>query len=223
MISSVLILGIVAHRCYGGLELNRKQLRPYATIHRRTIRLIPSGATFIIPQSWVEWNHEYSKSLFLNPKELEAAKDTVGEFSRSYGEIVNAVVPFGSCAAHVGNDGWGKNAEGGSGSDLFMRVYVGSLNTQKIWQDIATVGKRKAVEFARKDSQVSLTGIHRGQWQGSKLSYYLFYGDYGGTAYIEFLHRTFGKQQVVIVFMYAVGMPEQQNAINSVLASFKWR
>src|SRR3972149_6742452 len=102
----------------------------HATREGRTIRLHPSGITLQIPQDWLEWNAEVHNNLHLTHRELRKVRRGHGEWDYEYARVVNAVLPFEHCAAHVGGEGWGWDAV--SFGDVQLRAYVTSLTAQEI-------------------------------------------------------------------------------------------
>ena len=58
-----------------------------------------------------------------------------------------------------------------------------------------------------------------GPWRKVALSFWLFYGDYGGTAHVEFRLRRFGDRTFVFVFMYVIENPDK--TIAGILDSFR--
>lgn len=82
----------------------------YATRQDRTIYLHPSDVSFQIPQDWLYWNTEFHNNFHLTHRELEKVRFGAGEWDSEYGDVVNSALPFEFCAAHVGGEGWGREA-----------------------------------------------------------------------------------------------------------------
>jgi hypothetical protein len=139
-----------------------------------------------------------------------ARKD--GEWDTEYNHICNAVLPFNRCAAHIGDEGWGR--EGVSYADLQVRVFDLAEPPEDIERRIdgdgATeveriTGKRPAPEHDTKT-----------EWVAIRLAYGRFYIDYGATAHVDFRLRHLGKR--TIVFMYT-DYTSQQKTIDNMLHS----
>ena len=95
--------------------------RPSATREDKKIILRPSGATFRIPQEWVEWHERFHNSLHLTREQLDAVARGDGEWDTEYASVSNTVLPFDRCCAYVGDEGWGR--QGVSYGDLQVRIY----------------------------------------------------------------------------------------------------
>jgi len=173
----------------------------YATHEGRTIYLHPSGVNFQIPEDWQSWNAEFHNNLHLTHRELTSVRFGAGEWDYEYAEIVNSALPFRYCAAHIGGEGWGREAV--SFRDLQMRVYITDSSSQEIFQGIGdralATAKRMASNFGA--PQVQFRTDQRGPWRRAVVQYSLWCGDYGGTANVEFYVRPVSKWQLVMVFM----------------------
>ena len=84
------------------------------------IRLNPSGATFKIPESWLKWHAGFKNNLHLTRAELDKVKTAEGNWDKEYAHIANELLPFSQCVAHVGGEGWGRDAV--SYADLQLRA-----------------------------------------------------------------------------------------------------
>ena len=188
--------------------------KPHAAIRGNVVRLVPSNFTFSIPDAWVQWNKSHTKSLHLSRQEIDKAEKAEGEWDRPFSEIVNSIFPIERCAAHVGGDGWGRDSA--SFGDVQMRAYVGAWSVAQIEGAVKKSGTAAASKHSNK---VSFAHSRVGQWQVSKLSYHLWYGDYGGTARIDVYARSFGKQAVALVFMYTDASDKKE--IAQIIKSFK--
>lgn len=80
----------------------------YASRQDRTIILHPSGAHFDIPPRWIDWFMEFHNNLHLTRSELARAQKGEGEWDTEYAAVVNSLLPFDSCLAHLGGEGWAK-------------------------------------------------------------------------------------------------------------------
>lgn len=186
--------------------------RPYATRDGCTIRLEPSGATFRVPQQWVNRYGEFGNNFHLSHEQLDAVAEGEGEWDTEFASVCNAALPFDRCAAHVGDDGWGR--EGVSYGDLQVRVYeIGA----SLVEDIEKKGVAEVVRILKHVPSVERDASS--PWQKYKISFFRWYFDYGATAHIDFRVRTFGARSMVFVFMYTDAQP-QGSHIASILDSF---
>lgn len=200
-------------------------MKPYATRRGRTINLHPSGATFQIPQDWMDWHNQFDHNIYLSRNDLKEAESAIGESDRTFSAIVNSVLSFDQCAVHVGSNEWSSTYVRGAGGGLQMRVYTGQVNVPEVWRRVETTGLKKAAEdyARRKGSTPSVASIQQNGWQGKKLSYELFFVDYFITDNIEFLSRQRGNQSIVIVFMYNPNDSRSERDIKRILSSFVWK
>ncbi|MEX0676472.1 MAG: hypothetical protein WD063_05320 [Pirellulales bacterium] len=189
-----------------------------AVIRGRTIELQPAGGSFQIPQHWLDWQAKYHENIHLSPTELARVRVADGEWDKEYAEIVNALLPFGACLAHLGGDGWGPNSS--SYHDVQMRVYLVELTPQQIAKRMTENGPRLASGFSKK---VSLSRSEFDNWQRLTLRYDLWYSDYGGTANVDVFARAFGKQTAVLVFMYADSLRDPRRQVAEIVHSFTWK
>lgn len=192
-----------------------------ATRSGRTIILSPSGASFDVPKDWVDWFQQFHDNFHLRAKELARVKDGSGEWDTEYAEVVNSVLPFESCMAHVGGEGWGKN--GSSFGDVQMRLYQTALGEGEIHR----MASAKGLEIAQKIAKGALLSptVTIGAWKLTTISYVLWYGDYGGTARIDFYTRTHRGQTFVLVFMYctcSISKSGENEEVKSILKSFRF-
>ena len=190
--------------------------RPSARLGGDRVTLLPSGDSFRIPKSWLDWNHRFHNNLHLSRRQLEEVRDGAGEWDREYGAVVNAVLPFDSCAAHLGGEGWGR--DGVSFGDVQMRVYTGAFDPGAIRAGALASGRARAAQFFR---SIEVDSATVGGWQMTRLQWLAWYGDYGGTAHVEVLVSQHDGRSTVVVFMYAFA-PERQRDGDIVLNSFAW-
>jgi hypothetical protein len=135
-----------------------------------------------------------------------------GEWDYEYGKVVNTVLPFEHCAAHVGGDGWGR--EGVSFGDLQMRAYFTDLGSEEILKRISGPALAAAKKLSRDfyaPGHVQTSVGEEGPWRRAIIRYSLFYGDYGGTANVEFYARPVSHYELVLVFMGS--MEDEKQAI----------
>ena len=141
--SVVLILLSVLLLDFGGSEHGARaeageQEKARAVLRGRTIEIRPEGASFEIPQDWLDWQAEFHNNIHLSPAELANVRIADSEWDTEYAEIVNALLPFGSCLAHLGDDGWGKSAA--SYGDVQMRAYLVEMRPKQIIERMAKEG-----------------------------------------------------------------------------------
>jgi hypothetical protein len=193
----------------------------FATRQGRTIRLHPSNITFQVPQSWVEWDSEFHNNFHLIHRELRSVKIAHGEWDAEYASVVNASLPFEECAAHVGGEGWGW--QGVSFGDLQVRAYVTGLSGDEVFARIKAQGFGVAQSIAERQTgsgvgrKASFSTSTEPAWQHAKISYPLWYGDYGGTAQIDFYLRDSGHYRLVIVLMGWGAEGEAASILSSVV------
>lgn len=190
----------------------------HASLRDDTIELAPLKASFQIPPAWLDWHRKYHDNVHLSARDLAKARVANGEWDNEYADIINALLPFNNCVAHVGAEGWGPN--GYSFSDVQMRVYLVDLSPNQISQRVARHGPSRALRFAKKAAVTCASFDH---WQRVTLSYPLWYTDYGGTANIDVFSRAIGNQTAVLVFMYAEPTPEMRREVATIVQSFRWK
>lgn len=188
-----------------------------ATIKDRVVRIKPTGATFEIPESWLKWHAGFKNNLHLTRAELEKIKTAEGDWDKEFSEIVNQLLPFSECAAHVGGEGWG--SEGVSFADLQMRVYVTQTSAEKVQAKMVESGKTWASKFSK---EVTVARAEGGKWRRATLSYAMWYGDYGATATIDVYAQEFGMQTAVLVFMHT-NYRGASAPLHEILRSFAWK
>jgi hypothetical protein len=215
------LLGVVFHRASFCSCNSLKAAEPasmQASLRGDAIELKPARASFHIPREWVDWHTKYHDNLHLSPTDLAEARVADGEWDKEYAEVVNALLPFNNCVAHVGGEGWGKN--GYSFGDVQMRAYVVDLSPKRISQCILKSGPSNALRFSKK---ASIRCATFDDWQRVTLSYPLWYSDYGGTANIDVFSRAIGGQTAVLVFMYAEPTAEMRHEVTTIVKSFRWK
>jgi hypothetical protein len=195
--------------------------QPRATLEDSTIRLMPSGASFKIPPRWVGMYRSNDGNLFIRPEELERAKIGVGEWFRQYAEVINTTFPFENCSVHAGGSHWG-NA---SGLALHMRAYTGKWSVEEVRTRVARLGIAGVLALDKRVSKVSFERVNLDEWQVSTLTFYLSFGDYGGTARIDFYAQSSDEHTAVLVFMSIEGDTGSSHKaeIESIVNSFSWK
>jgi hypothetical protein len=187
-----------------------KEAQRFSTRKNATIYLHPSNVSFQIPEDWLTWDSQFHNNIHLTPEELQKVHLGEGQWDYEYGEVVNSVLPFEHCAAHVGGEGWGN--EGVSFGDLQMRVYVTNLSSKEVLKRISGPALATAKRLSR---QVQSSVGSEGPWQKATIQYSLFYEDYGGIASVEFYLRPISHYQLVFVFMGSKE-DEKQSILRSV-------
>jgi hypothetical protein len=216
ILSSVLLLycGATVHDVRAEAD---EPAQARAVLRGRTIE-IPRRASFEIPQEWLDWQAEFHNAIHLSPDELAKVRVADSEWDTEYAEILNALLPFSSCVAHAGGEGWGKNAV--SYGDVQMRVYIVDVSPKQIMRRMAKVGPAQAFRYSKK---VSLSRSRFKKWQRVTLSYDLWYSDYGGTANVDVFSRVFGNQTFVLAFMYADSLQKPRGEVAQIVKSFTWK
>jgi hypothetical protein len=178
---------------------------PHAELSGNILTIHPTGMKMTIPQDWLEWNQKYSRNIHIKPNELRKVMIGSGEWDTEYANVVNAILPFESCAAHLGGEGWGR--DGVSFGDLQMRLYVLRSDVGIVENAIRNAGLDMARTIDPKGAVIYQSGVvsPSKQWRKITLAYNLFYGDYGGTAQVDFLIQRRGTTTTVIVLMHAAG------------------
>lgn len=210
----------VAAKVYTEIDLQIGDAGRFATRSGQTIQLHPSGITFQVPQDWLEWDAQFHNNFHLSHRELRSVRIGHGEWDSEYGSVVNASLPFEHCAAHVGGEGWGW--QGVSFGDLQVRAYVTSLSAEDVLLRVKMQGFRAAENIAEGQDGFAAGGkalfsasTEQG-WQQATIAYPLWYGDYGGTAPIDFYVRNAGRYRLGLVFMGRGGENEKASILNSV-------
>jgi hypothetical protein len=164
-----------------------------------------------VPQAWLDWQGEFHNNFHLTRWQLHKVRRGFSEWDSEYAQVTNAVLPFEMCAVHAGDDGWGFS--GSSFIGLQMRVYVGDWIPADLRNKVGTDGLAVANRVAKNGRTAAGT---QAEWQRDTISYEVFYGDYGGTANVDFYSRARAGKTVVFVFMYA---QEHADTIKHILES----
>jgi hypothetical protein len=191
--------------------------RPYASRHATEIALHPSGASFRIPEEWLDWHSRFRNNIHLTAQDLEAVARGAGDWDTEYASLCNAIFPFDCCAAHVGGEGWGD--QGVSFGDLQVRVYDMSEPPEGLERRFNTEGLGELRRIAPK------SGVFRremtGEWQRTLFVFDRFYYDYGATAHVDVRLHRFDERTIVFVFMYT-DHERHEGTIRTILESFRW-
>ena len=190
-----------------------------ATRSGQTITLHPSKAKFTVPAEWISWYGRFHNNLHLTAQQLESVRVATGEWDTEYATVINSVLPFQDCVAHVGGEGWGK--DGGSFGDVQLRVYVTPLSEEQVKVSISAQGLSAAQKFS--SQTLLLPTLDLDSWHRTSLKYELFYNDYGGTARVDFFTNTYEGQTFVLVFMYCdTNRFGALDEVASILRSFRF-
>jgi hypothetical protein len=201
---------------YSEVDLRIGDAGRFASRNDRTIQLHPSGVRFQIPKDWLDWDAQFHNNLHLTHGQLRSVRLGHGEWDSEYGEVVNSTLLFEDCAVHVGGEGWGWS--GVSFGDLQVRAYISELRTHQILSAISIQGFKAAQRIAERqpngDDNASLSTSTNDKWKHVEIDYPLWYGDYGGTARINFYVKDIGQYRLVMVFM-----GDNQNEKDAILNS----
>jgi len=162
------------------------------------IRLDPARLSFTLPSDMVEWHRAVGSGIHLGSKALAAVHTAEGEWDTEFSLIVNSALSFKHCMAHCGDDGWGTEAV--AFKDLQMRVYTFPVTTENTY-DCLREQSRAAALCIVGDTIVLKEHVAR-KWKMLRIAYRASYGDYGGTAVIEFWKAAAQGMDIVCVFMY---------------------
>ncbi len=192
----------------------------HSVLENTIIRIKPYNATFEIPESWLTPKpapDEHIKNLFLSWQELNEVNRIDGEhngFDEEEAQVINSVLPFEDCVAHVGDKGWGN----GLWNDLQGRVYVTNLTSEEVAARVDKQGLNKASEVFER---TSVKSNNRGKWKMQTLDILdaPSWSDFMLGEDLDFYYRPFGNKTVVIVFLHTDRFEKE---IDLILDSFKW-
>jgi hypothetical protein len=178
----------------GSLAAGVDASSPFSARKNALITLHPSRFTFEVPADWIEWNSQDRNNMHLSRDQLaDVEKPENDEWDREFARACNAALPFDRCAAHVGSEGWGKDAL--SYGDLQVRVYD-LVDTPRDLEDQIV---RAASSVVRPEEVNRETD---GVWRRVVVTYTRLHFDYEATAYVDFRVRRFSDRTLVFVFMY---------------------
>ncbi len=184
---------------------------PYSELEGNLVRTVPYGATFRIPEKWLEWKPY--PNVFLSREEIRDLTNTNG-FDSIIGEArtVASVVSLEYCAGHMGHQRW--NA--GIVSDQ-VRIYFPADTTDELASRIEN-GAMLAATSSFKKASLQTESTH-GHWRKFTIEY-LQTGEHTILfREIDFYLRRCTDKSVLFVFMHSVGGTEY---INPILESFSW-
>lgn len=187
---------------------------PYSVLEGRIIRIKPHDATFEIPESWLTPKAApvpAENNLYLSWQDLNALYWHDGDDEED-AQVINSVLSFEACAAHVGDRDWGNYFW----NDLQSRVYVVDLTPEEIAARIETHGLNEALCLFE---GAWLASESHGVWRKSTLRILDAPTHFSLTKALDFYYRPIRNKTVVFVFLHAGGFDED---INGILNSFKW-
>ncbi|MHC4527181.1 MAG: WD40 domain-containing protein, partial [Planctomycetota bacterium] len=176
---------------------------------------------FGVPQRWTTWYNEFKDNFHLSRQELDSVMQAEGEWDFEFATLVNSILPFQGCAAHVGGESWGKNSI--SFADVQLRAYLLAGGPEGIEDAVRAMSTQRPSSIfgrghATYDESFRLEQDSGSLWRKTRISYGAAYGDYGSTAHIDFRLRQFGSTAAAFVFMYT-DHKDQQGTINQILGS----
>jgi hypothetical protein len=191
-----------------------------ATRSGQTITLHPSEATFTVPAEWIFWYKKFHNNLHLTATQLDSVRIPLGVWDTEFAMVVNSVLPFQDCVAHVGGGhGWGK--DGSSFGDVQLRVYVTPFSEEQVKVSVSAQGLSAAQKFSSQASLLPTVTVDA--WHRTSLKYELFYYDDGETARVDFFTTTYENQTLVLVFTYCdTNRFGAGSEVASILSSFRF-
>jgi hypothetical protein len=187
---------------------------PFATREGRVIVLRPSNLRFKVLKDWIDWHDQSGNNLHLTWQELDQVGHGEGDWDDEYARVCNAVLPFERCAAHVGDEGWGKDAV--SYADLQVRVY-------DLKDPVKTVEEANKAQTADKIGRLIRGSVQDRQsdkdgWRRFDFSYERFYYDYGATAHVDIRLSQVGAHVIAFAFMYTDYQSHERTIAEMLLA-----
>jgi hypothetical protein len=172
---------------------------PHATLER-TLVLHPSGISLQIPQTVSGGSQVKQFVTYLSKTALERLHRTSGdEWDGPYSLIVNTLLPFESCLAHIGTEPFGPGAL--SFADLQMRVYLINGPMKPILEKIVENSLQQTVRTFHDIKTTPQQTVN--EWTKIAITANMFFRDYGAPATVDFYIKEFNKQTIVLVFMYS--------------------
>jgi len=194
---------------------------PYSKIDGTTVHIQPYGATFQIPEVWLTEKpapDNHVKNIFLSWDELNEVNRIDREprgFDSEEADIINSVLPFEDCVAHVGDRGWGN----GLWNDLQARVYITNLTQNEVISRLRTAGLKAAKDNFEK---ATLASSSFKDWE--KHSFDILdapdWSDFILGENLDFYIHPVNGKTVVFVFLHA---DRFENEIALLLNSFSWQ
>lgn len=209
VVSTVCIALLLFSPSVGGSQT--KETR-YSTLDGGTIRMEPFSASFRIP---LDWTKEYNAVTVVRAQ-LEKVRKARGEWYKEYASVVNSSLPFSNCSVQAGTYAWDSSTFSG----LQLRGYLLDSGRDRIEASIATKGLTAAKALRASVRNAAVTRDEQRGWHRILITYDVWYGDYGGKAYVEYYVTTRQAKTIVMVFMYAGS--ENRSVIQQILDSFSW-
>jgi hypothetical protein len=153
---------------------------------------------FTLPADMAEWHRDVGSGIHLGSKALAAVQTAEGEWDTEFSLIVNSAVSFKHCMVHCGDDGWG--AQAAAFKDLQMRLYTLPVTTENIYTCLLEQSRAAALGIV--GDRMALTEHVVRKWKILRIAYRASYGDYGGTAVIEFWKKGAQGMDIICAFMY---------------------
>lgn len=165
-----------------------------------TIKAIESGLQFQVPGYWVKWYEENENypNFHLAPSELDEVENAEGEWDKEFAMVVNSILPFNQCVAHVGREGWG--SLGRSYIDLQVRAYVLTLTPEEIEKNAVSKGAKTVEGLTGKPVRPELEKVEG--WNRILFSYPRLYVDYSANAFVDLRVKQIKGQMIAFAFMY---------------------
>lgn len=191
---------------------------PYSVLEGTTIHIEPHGARFDIPGTWLTPRpapDEHVKNIFLSWDDLNELNRIDREprgFDSEDADVINAVLPFEDCVAHVGDRGWGN----GLWNDLQSRVYITALTPEEIASRLETDGLKTATTNFEK---ASLAVSQYKDWERYSFEILDAPTHFILEKRLEFYVRRVNNETVVFVFLHADPF---ESEIALLLNSFSW-
>ena len=175
------------------------EAKPRAELHGTELRVPELAISLDLPESWLRWHRENGKThpnLHLSSAELATTKDVKGEWDAEFAQVTNTILPFETCVAHVGGDGWGPSSV--SFADVQLRVYSSPLSPNEIAERAHERGGALIAGWGGQLSQPK----HVAGWHRLRLAYVRRYQDYGATAMVDLWMRPAKDRTLTLAFMY---------------------
>jgi hypothetical protein len=197
---------------------SKEKNSPYSTLTGTTVQIQPYGASFEIPEAWLTQRpapDNNVKNLFLSWEDLNEVNRIDRKpygFDTEDAEVINAVLPFEDCVAHVGDRGWGNSLW----NDLQARIYITQLRPEEIVRRLETAGLRTA-QSNFEDASFEVSKYK--EW--SKFTFKILDAPTHFILYkrLAFFLRRENDATVVFVFLHADPFEEE---IALLLNSFRW-
>ena len=186
---------------------------PYSVLEGSTVWIKPYNASFIIPQDWTmpSTGPGAQKKLYLSRKDLTELYWNDGEDYED-AHVINAVLPFADCAAHVGDKDWGNYFW----NDIQARVYIVDATPEEVEKKVSTHG---LTEASNSFEGASVIKANHGEWRNLTLEVMDAPTHFMLMKHLSFFYRRFSNKTVVAVFVQAGGF---EPTVHGILDSFEW-